>query len=181
MHWAQFQEPGADPVKWGGPWGIVDEEGTVKASFNAFEIYNRMPLRATATVINPGVTPGVAVAATRSSDIATELPINGDTPGVSALASYNTTRASLTLWSTSDTPVAVTTHMLSAPFPTATLTVYRIDAEHCSYGNTHNISAATLVPAEPERLPQPTGGANGVMWHGILPPRAVVYLELNKA
>ena len=35
VHWAQFQEPGADPRVWGGPWGSVTIDGVVKASYNA--------------------------------------------------------------------------------------------------------------------------------------------------
>jgi hypothetical protein len=124
VYWAQFQEPGADVATWGGPWGMVDMEGNVKASFNALAIYHRMPVAAT----------GVDVG-----------------QGLGAMASSNASRASLVVWSTDAVAsLSVQLFLAGVPFSHGRLTVYRIDSTHASYGNSRDPAAAALAP---EQLP----------------------------
>jgi hypothetical protein len=169
VHWAQFQEPGADPKVWGGPWGMIDVNGTVKASYNAFNVYNRMPIPASLVVFSGGS----ARTGTSGASVGSMVSEHAE---VTAMASVNASRAALVLWSTVDSAVNVTAEMLSVPFQRGHLTVYRIDADHCSYGNSHDKDKAPLAPAEPTGPAVPTANLS---WAGELPPRAVLYLELN--
>eukprot|EP01047_Picozoa_sp_COSAG01_P020942 COSAG01_NODE_1199_length_11292_cov_69.798267_6_plen_513_part_00 len=155
VYWAQFLEPGANVTKWGGPWGSVDMHGTVKASYNAFAIFHRMPAMAAAHI---------------------ELR----SPGIRALASNNSSRVSLVVWSVVDAAVSLRTTLSGIPFPTGILSTYRIDATHCSFGNSNDRALAALRPAvAPQAVAIGPPNAS-LSWRGQLSGRAVLYLEVNK-
>lgn len=149
VHWAQFTEPGANATLWGGPWGVVNLQGVVKASYNAFVVYNRMPL--------------------------TQCTVDVAGSSVSSLAAGNGTRVAAAIWSDSDSATEITAGFDTLPFGSGVLTVYRIDAGHCSFDNTHNASAAGLAAVETRVV----RGSADARWTGVLPPRAFVYLEVN--
>ena len=67
--------------------------------------------------------------------------------------------------------------LIPVPFVTGVLTVYRIDADHCSYSNSKDPTRAALHPSS-QREAAPTANTT---WSGTLPPRGVVYIELNSA
>merc|ERR1712232_433069 len=95
-------------------------DGNVKASYNAFAIYQRMPV--------------------------TAAPVQLSGVGFGALASSNATRTSMVLWSTVEATIYISANMLDVPFSHGLLSVYRIDESHCSYGNTRDPKTAALAP-----------------------------------
>jgi hypothetical protein len=151
VYWAQFLEPGASVPKWGGPWGSVDIDGNVLASYNAFAVYARMPTAAVRVDIGSGV---------------------------GALASANESRAALVVWSISDAVVSLTACLTGLPFARGRLSVYRIDETHCSFSNTRDPAAAALRPVS--HLQFDDVQMQNASWSGELPARAVVYLEMDR-
>ena len=155
VHWAQFLESG-----FGDAWGMVTADGVVKAAYNAFVVYNRMPVEAMRVEIN-------------AEGAGSDAPVG-------YLASFNATRVAVAVWSSSDSAADISIQMPAGtqwPFAEGVTAVYRIDREHCSFGNSLNASAAALLPV----TTQPPSSTNGWQWRGALPGRGVVYLEVNAA
>jgi|EP01043_Picozoa_sp_COSAG02_P031263 hypothetical protein len=152
VYWAQFLEPGASVAKWGGPWGTVDIDGNVLASYNAFAIYARMPT-------------------------STAVPVDLS-PGTSTLASCNDSRASLVVWSTTDAAVWLSVRLTGVSFAHGRLAVYRIDARHSSFSNMRDPAKAGLQTVSQSNIASPA--IKNLTWAGNLPARAVVYFEINR-
>ncbi len=101
VSWAQFLESGVDAL------GVVDEKGRKKASYNAFEIWARMPVD--------------------------RYPLKSGS--VRGLASADDCRAGVVLWNESEEAQEITAVMDDLPFDRGSVDIYRIDEAHCSYGD----------------------------------------------
>ncbi len=133
----------------GGNWsGLVSIEGNRKAAFNAWKIYAMMPVdRCLATVEGP--------------------------EGIGAMASSDEHRSGLVVWNLTGTEQPVSLRLESVPFPTGTLRVYRIDAEHASWGD--NRAQEALAPVETRT----NTTMRSIIWEDDIPDGGVVYLEVS--
>ena len=126
--------------------GTVDLNGRRKASFNAFKIYAMMPVDR-CLLSNNGI--------------------------VDAMASTDGHKASVVLWNDTETTQTGDVNLNNIPFSRGNFRVYRIDADHASYGD--NPANELLLPVE-EYLGIDTGELS---WSGEVPPEGVVYLEVE--
>ncbi|HWQ90971.1 MAG TPA: hypothetical protein VN673_04815, partial [Clostridia bacterium] len=141
VHWAQFQDTA------GGNWsGMISFDGHRKALFNAALIYARLPVDRVALQVN-------------------------EVSGVDGLAAVENDRGGVVLWNNSGTNRGIEVAIKGLPFSKGTFRVFRIDAEHSSWGD----------KPEQERL-EPVETMENVSlanfrWPGLLPASGVVYLE----
>lgn len=135
VYWAQ----------WTSEMGLLTYGGKKKALYNAFKIYNELPVnRKKVTVSN----------------------------GVDAMASADAHNAGIVVWSTNEaSEEALTITLDNLPFPSGTVALYRIDAEHSSYLENRNRENLTQVETF-------TFTDNTFTWTGQIPPKAIVYLKL---
>jgi len=141
VHWSEFQE-----VRWKKSGvGIVNLSGKRKAAFNAFKIYAMMPVD--------------------------RCQVNSSYYDVESMASTDGHKVSVVIWNNSDTAKMPRVSLNNVPFSRGNFRVYRIDADHASYGD--NPNNELLLPVEESvdvdmvRL----------YWSGKIPPKGVVYLE----
>ena len=87
--------------------GFVDVTGEKKAIYNAFALYNRMPVDRNAVQVAGG--------------------------DIGALASSDTHNAAVLLWNPTETAATVTITLDALPFEQGTAELYRIDADHASF------------------------------------------------
>jgi hypothetical protein len=117
VEWAQFQDPicpsTCDVI------GLLDQDGHRRATYNAYDLYARMPVDRKA------------------------LTISGSVDG---MASSDAHKSGVLLWNTSGSTQSVTSALQNVPFANGNFRVYRIDASHASYGD--NPANETLVPTE---------------------------------
>ena len=110
--------------------GLVTGDGHRKALFNAFKIYGELPVdRSTVT---PGSDHGVAV-----------------------LASADEHTAGVVLWNENTSHRTVTVNLTHLPFPSGTMQVFRIDADHGSYVDTpasEDFAAGDAADGDGDRL-----------------------------
>jgi hypothetical protein len=143
VSWAQFQDTA------GGNWsGMISFEGRRKALFNAAAVYARMP-------------------ADRR-----QLDLRGAS-GIGGMASSDEHRASLVIWNRSGSNQTVKVLLPHIPFPRGSLGVYRIDAEHSSWGDNPTNELLTTVETHPENA------TDNLQWIGTFPSDGVVYLEVD--
>ena len=116
VSWAQFLESGVDAL------GVVDKDGHKKASYNAFEIWARMPVD--------------------------RCSLDKETDTVRGMASADTGRAGVVLWNESDEAAELTAVLENLPFDRGSVEVYRIDEAHCSYGDG---AGEALAPTESQK------------------------------
>jgi len=143
VSWAQFLDSGQDNYS-----GMVSFEGRRKAVFNAYNVYMGMPVDRR------------------------RVSVSGS-EAVGGMAATDGHRADLVLWNSSDDDQTVSVDLSHAPFATATLRVYRIDADHASWGDD---------PAREELAPVDTSAdvrTAGLTWMGNIPRDGVVYLALD--
>ncbi len=143
VNWAQFLDSGHDNYS-----GMVSIDGHRKAVFNAYKIYMRMPVdRRQVTVAGP--------------------------EGLGGMASTDGRRTDLVLWNRTESDQALTIELSNVPFATGTLRVYRIDAEHGSWGD--DPGRDDMVPVETR-----AGVATAALsWSGMIARDGVVYLEVS--
>ena len=144
VYWAQFQDSGH-----GNYSGMISLDGHRKAVFNAYRIYTMMPVDRCR----------LAVDGTAAAD-------------VGGMASAAEDRAGLVLWNRATSTahhVAATLNHLS--FDRGSLRVFRIDAQHASWGD-HTPSDRLDM-----QTPAPALAGHSAVWSGDLPPGGVVYLE----
>lgn len=143
VHWAQFMDSGQGNFS-----GMVSIDGRRRAAFNAYKIYTMMPVD--------------------RYRVAIEGP-----EGLDAMASSDSHRSSLVVWSraTGDAEIEVSLH--NVPFPKGHLRVFRIDANHASYGD--NPDCEILEPVEVRE----NVSTADLVWRGTIPFNGVVYLEVN--
>lgn len=139
VEWAQFQDPvcptTCDVI------GLLDRDGHVRASYNAFKLYADMPVARK------------------------QLTIDG---AVDGLASSDSHKSGVLLWNTSGSAQDVTAALDNVPFANGNFRVYRIDAEHASYED--NPANETLTPVE-QQLGVSTAGltwSGTIPDHGIV-------------
>ncbi len=144
VHWAQFQDTG------GGNWsGMISRSGHRKAVFNAYKLYQEMP------------------------EDRVSLNIDGEHE-VEGFASSDGSRAAMLLWNTTTHTQELSVQLQGLPQETNVLKVYRIDADHGSWGDNETNELLPLV--ESHRLTR-----TSQRWNGALPPFGVVYLEAVNA
>lgn len=105
VHWAQFMEStgGYDP------YGLIDQNGNVKAPFNAMKIYNDIP------VLRYEVTPAA------------------EQEGIKTLVAATDDKIGYLFWNESDKDRVVNAVVKNAAFSKGTRRVYRIDENRASY------------------------------------------------
>lgn len=90
-----------------------------------------------------------------------------------AMASTDDGRASLVIWNRTETNLDLKASLSHVPFACGDLRVYRIDRDHASWGD--NPENEKLTPVESlENV-----ATSHLKWNGLIPPRAVIYLEIN--
>lgn len=141
VFWAQFMDTG------GGNWsGLVSIDGHRKAAFNAWKMYARMPVdRRLVTVDGP--------------------------PGLRGIASSDEHRSGLVVWNLTGADQPLRLRLANIPFARGTLRVYRIDADHASWGD--NPANESLAPVETHEI------GRSMEWTGDIPDGGVVYLEAD--
>jgi hypothetical protein len=143
VNWAQFQEPGNGDCS-----GMISADGHRKALFNAAATYARMP------------------------EDRKEVLFKGAN-GLNGMASADDRRASVVIWNRSGGDRYITASLAHTPFERANFQVYRIDADHSSWGD--NPLHEKLIPTE-TKLGIST---RGLQWKGMVPKDGVIYFELN--
>lgn len=143
VHWAQFMDTG------GGNWsGLVSIDGHRKAAFNAWRIYARMPVdRRMVTVNGPS--------------------------GIGGMASSDEHKSGLVIWNLTGADQPMSLRLEHIPFARGTLRVYRIDADHASWGD--NPAHEDLIPVETRK----DIAMRSIEWAGGIPDGGVVYLEVE--
>ena len=125
VYWAQWLDAGNTPGM-----GLVTFDGHRKAIFNAFKIYNMMPVdRNFVGAQNPGA--------------------------LDAMASSDAHRAGVVIWNTGDQTQTATVNWRGLGFETGTTQLFRVDAQHASYID--NPASETLAPLETVALAQGDG------------------------
>ena len=112
VSWAQFMDPG-DGFE---HIGLVSVDGHVKAAYNGWAIYARMPVDRR------------------------QVSISGS---LQAMASTDGSTASLVVWNQSGSDQTTTITLNNLPFSNGTLTVYRIDGTYSSYYDNPQYEALT--------------------------------------
>ncbi|MEP6987587.1 MAG: hypothetical protein ABI970_18425, partial [Chloroflexota bacterium] len=138
VHWAQFMSSiaGAGDVAM----GLVDLEGHKRASYNAFEIYARLPIEQRSIIVPDGF---------------------------GALAASNKTRAGIVVWNHGDEDVDLQFSLHNLPFTAGKLRVYAIDAEHSSHND--NPQTESLEVIEEHDFNQSNDTLSGtIKSHGVL-------------
>ena len=149
VYWAQWLDAGNAPGM-----GFITFDGHRKAIFNAFKIYNMMPVDRNFV----GTAEGTANA--RELD---------------AMASSDAHRASVVVWNTGDKAQTATVNLSGLPFQNGVLQTFRIDADHASYGD--NPTSEMLAPTQTT----PFRDARSQVWRGEVPANSVVYLQASDA
>jgi len=127
---------------------MVSVEGRRKAVFNAYNVYMSMLVdRCTVSV--------------------------SGSEEVGGMAAADGHRAGLVVWNRSDDDQTVSVALSNVPFATATLQVYRIDADHASWGD--DPTREDLAPVDTS----PDVRTAGLTWAGIIPRDGVIYLTLD--
>jgi hypothetical protein len=143
VNWAQFQDTG------GGNWsGMISRDGHRKAVFNAAAVYARMPIDRRKISFQ-------------------------NAEGINGMASADDHRASLLIWNCSASDRSIKTILQHAAFTNGDLSVYRIDAEHSSWGD--KPENETLIPVEVKHNVSP----DQFEWSGLIPQNGTIYFELN--
>jgi len=146
VSWAQFLDSGH-----GNYSGMVSIDGLPKAVFNAYKIYMAMPVDRRR----------VAVAASTG---------NG---GIGGMAATDGHRAGIVVWNKSGAERIVSVALRDIPFPRGTFRVYRIDADHASWGDNPANEALTATETRDDV------DTTVLAWTGSLPRDAVVYLDVD--
>lgn len=143
VFWAQFMDTG------GGNWsGLISIDGRRKAAFNAWKLYSMMPVdRRSVTIDGP--------------------------EGIGGMASSDEHKAGMLIWNLTGESQSVKLNLAGIPFSKGTLRVYRIDAEHASWGD--NPANEKLLPVEERR----DVSMKDLEWTGDIPDGGVVYLEAS--
>jgi hypothetical protein len=115
VYWAMWSDTEwGEPGNWypspGDKMGMVDLTGRRKGLYNAFKIYNQLPVDRNVVTINGN--------------------------GLGALASSDAHTAGTVVWNQQETATSVTINLKKLPFATGTATLYRIDSDHASYYET---------------------------------------------
>lgn len=156
IYWAQFMEStgGYDP------YGLIHQDGTVKAAYNALKAYMDMP-----------VWRYEAVADSDDSGIVTLVSSTDDKIGILIWNDNSAKDENGNLSTAGDRSVKL--DLANPAFAGGERRVYRIDAQHAS--SFDGTSSAELV-AEGVK----TVDTAGTVWTGTVPAEGVVYITINK-
>jgi len=142
VHWAQFMDTA------GGNWsGMVSIDGHRKAVFNAYRIYASMP------------------------EDRYLLSISGPRE-FGGMASSDAGKSTAVLWNLCGRSQTVSARLRNLPFSKGIVRVYRIDADHASWGDN---------PAHEELLPTEVSvelNMADIEWNGAIPDGGVAYFEI---
>ncbi len=149
VSWAQFLDSGAGNFS-----GMVSIDGHRKAVFNADKIYAMMPVDRRQ----------VTIRGARST-------LTGTT--IQGMASTDSHKADLVLWNGTGSAQTLSVRLAHIPFARGTLRVYRIDADHASWGD--NPTHELLIPTETRARVNTAS----LLWSGAIPTGGVVYLDVD--
>lgn len=116
IHWAQFMDSG-----YGNFSGMISDDGHVKAVYNAYKLYTRMPVDRCAVDIS-------------------------DAQGIDAMASRDAHTCCVVMWNDSEVTREIRLILKNLPFKSGTALVFRIDMDHASWGD--NPANEALAPVE---------------------------------
>ena len=156
VYWAQFMEStgGYDP------YGMIHQDGNIKAPFNAMKIYMDMPVWRYDTSISDA-----------SSGLKAYVSSDDDKIGILIYNTNSATTSDGTKSTAGDRVVDI--QFKDAKFAEGTRRVYRIDGTHASYFD--NTQSSELVAEDVKSV-----STNGSVWAGNLPAEGVVYITINK-
>jgi len=146
VSWAQFLDSGHDNYS-----GMVSIDGRRKAVFNAYKIYMTMP--------------------TDRRRVGIAAPVGNG--GIGGMAATDGHRAGIVVWNRSGAERIVTVALRDIPFPRGAFRVYRIDADHASWGD--NLATEALTATET----RDDVDTAALAWAGAIPRDAAVYLEVD--
>jgi len=149
VHWAQFLDSGQ-----GNYSGMISIDGHRKAVFNAYKIYTMMPIDRYQ----------MRVGGLRKT--LTGNPVQG-------MASADDHRATVVLWNRTGYDQPLNVSLKNVPFARGAFRVYRIDADHSSWGD--NPKNELLIPTETHSHVN----IARLTWSGSIPSGGVVYLEAD--
>lgn len=156
VYWAQFMESTYNY----DPYGLIAEDGRIKAAFNAIKIYQDMPVWR----------------------YAADFSTNNE--GIKSLVSSDEDKIGILLWNSNpsldkygnaipNNDKLVTINLNNAKFDSGVRRVYRIDKDHAS--SFDKTPSAELVA---QNIKNVTNGEN--VWSGMIPAEGVVYITINK-
>jgi len=143
VHWAQFMDTG------GGNWsGLVSIDGHAKAAYNAYLLYSMMP-------------------------VDRRLVLLDGPPGLSGLASSDGHKCALVAWNRSGAAQNTRLDLGGIPFERGTVRIFRIDAQHASWGD--DPKNERLAPVQVRE----DAAMRGLHWVSEIPDGGVVYIEAD--
>lgn len=155
VSWAWYLDPAGRGGRRGGAesenpttcMGLILGTGERKAVFNAWKIYGNMPVdRKEVRMVGP----------------------------LRAMASADKHNAAVVIWNPDPYQRRIDVHLSNLPFETGNARVYRIDAEHASFGD-----GAPEELAVEESFENVDLGAHWTWLDHIIPPHATIYIELD--
>lgn len=107
-----------------------------------------------------------------------DMPVNrkrldSDNPAIDGMASSDAHKSAVVLWNDSETEQTVDLTFLGVPFGRGIFKLYRIDQQHASY-----LDCSESEHLEPVEIQQDVT-VDGYVWHGVIPPQAVIYATLE--
>lgn len=156
IYWAQFMEStgGYDP------YGLIHQDGTIKAAYNALKAYMDMPVwryDVQADSQNSGITTLVS-----SSEDKISILIWNDNSAKDSDGNFTTA---------GDKSVQI--NLANPAFASGQRRVYRIDGQHAS--SFDDTASAELVAEGIKKV-----STDGTVWTGTVPAEGVVYITINK-
>ena len=142
VFWAQFQDSGHHNYS-----GMISLDGHRKAIFNAYVLYNRMPID--------------------------RRQCTSDDAAIRGFAAADEHRSAAIVWNTSSESKQVTLNLAGLASAGGMTRVYRIDADHASWGDRPD--REQLEPTEPDR---PLAGTSAE-WNTTIPGNGIYYVEVN--
>lgn len=171
VYWAQFMEStgGYDP------YGMIHQDGNIKAAYNAMKIYMDMPVwRYNVTIDGKqGMHDLMPDGTTMQFDY-------GDT-GLQSIVSSDGDKIGILLWNTdSETDRVANVVLKNAAFDQGTRRIYRIDSTHASYFDLKDTKDYNASMAELQEEQKKSVSTDGSVWAGTVPAGGVVYITVNK-
>lgn len=122
VNFAQFMDSGA-----GDNWGTISADGHKKAAYNAWQLYNAMPVGSVSLSVSGGADSGLR-----------------------GLAASNSTCVMAAVWDAVNVDHAVKLTFQALSFPAGVAVLYRIDAQHSSFYD--NPASEDLQPLQREAV-----------------------------
>ncbi len=100
------------------------------------------------------------------------LKLSSTNASCKGMASVDQHKVSVVVWNNKTISDTITVSIKNIPFSTSTFRLYRIDTAHASYYS--NLSENLAV------VEQKTITADSIVWKGLVPKKAIVYITLNE-